>query len=222
MAQTTIANCSNSSSSIIYSENEDFLHNFDFSSIADLQQVHQEKTLIVLGTIKQVCAEREWYCFTCIRCQQKVVKQILIHHDQSQDKEVFYCNTSSYINKVIYVVHSFKITIIVKDITGSVSLALYDSDAKKLIRKNAQELVHEFYKVGNNEIYPSALNILLKKKMAFKIQITLDNLNNKTEYYAISRITSNNTIIDELEKIMKMDRVKFFTLNATIIIVIDS
>ncbi|CAI9272768.1 unnamed protein product [Lactuca saligna] len=188
MAQTTIANCSNSSSSSIYSENEDFLHNFDFKSIADLKQVHQEKTLIVVGTIKQLCVEGEWYCFTCIRCQQKVVRQILMHQDQSQDKEVFYCNISSCINKVISVVLSFKITIKVEDITGLASLTLYDSDVKKLIRKNAQELVHEFHKVGNNEIYPSALNILLEKKMAFKIQITYDNLNNKTEDEYVSKI----------------------------------
>ncbi|CAI9284981.1 unnamed protein product [Lactuca saligna] len=95
---------------------------------------------------------------------------------------------------------SFKTTIVVEVITGSASVTLYDSDAKKLIRKNAHELVHEFYKVGNNEIYPSALNILLEKKMAFKIQITHDNLNSKTEGYAISMITSNDTIIDVLEK----------------------
>nr|KAJ0217271.1 hypothetical protein LSAT_V11C300137980 [Lactuca sativa] len=93
----------------------------------------------------------------------------------------------------------------------NVSLTLYDSDVKELIKKNAQELVHQFYEDGNNEIYLSALNILLEKKMAFKIQIKHGNLKNKTEGYTISRITSNNTIIEELEQKLKMDWLSLLT-----------
>lgn len=42
---------------------------------------------------------------------------------------------------------SFKIIIIVQDITGLVSLNLFHCDVKKLLQKTAQELLHQFYKV---------------------------------------------------------------------------
>ncbi|CAH1431183.1 unnamed protein product [Lactuca virosa] len=55
-----------------------------------------------------------------------------------------------------------------------------------------------------------------RKKLAFKIQISHDILKNKTEGHAMPRITSNKSIIDELEKILKMDRLSLLTFELII------
>ncbi|CAI9297152.1 unnamed protein product [Lactuca saligna] len=101
MALTTIVNCSNSSSSIIYSENEDFLHNFDFKSIADLKQVHREKILIVVGTIKQLCAEGEcnnhdidWLPHTCTILASSLCG-LLLYESYDPDE---------YVSKILFVI----------------------------------------------------------------------------------------------------------------------
>ncbi|CAI9284697.1 unnamed protein product [Lactuca saligna] len=64
MAQTTTANCSSSSSSIIYSKNEDFLHNFDFNSIVDLEQL----SLLTSELIIDILSRTSLQTFATVRC----------------------------------------------------------------------------------------------------------------------------------------------------------
>ena len=47
----------------------------------------------------------------------------------------------------------FKIPIRVQDPTGVISLTLFDGDANRLLRKNAQELLEIFIKVGSVLLY---------------------------------------------------------------------
>ena len=50
------------------------------------------------------------------------------------------------------------------------------------------------------EIYSSALNVLLDKKLAFQIQNSHYNLKNKVDGYGFPKFTADKRIIAELEK----------------------
>ena len=56
------------------------------------------------------------------------------------------------------------------------------------------------------KIYPSALKLLLDKKLAFKIQISHYNLKNNVDGYVISNFNVDNKITFELEKKLTSDR----------------
>lgn len=55
----------------------------------------------------------------------------------------------------------FKIPIRVQDPTGVISLTLFDGDANRLLRKNAQELLEIFIKVGSVLLYNLIVLLML-------------------------------------------------------------
>ncbi|XP_052619873.1 uncharacterized protein LOC111878714 [Lactuca sativa] len=128
--ESTSANCSNAMSSIIYSENNDFLHKFDFHAFTDLQQVDEKKTLIVVGTIKHLCIDVEWNYLACTKCQEKTIKIVLLHDGKTGGTD-----------------QNSTITVRVQDFISVVSLTLFDRDIKKLLEKTTQELLQNFNEV---------------------------------------------------------------------------
>nr|KAJ0204475.1 hypothetical protein LSAT_V11C500248610 [Lactuca sativa] len=85
----------------------------------------------------------------------------------------------------------FKIPIRVQDPTGVISLTLFDGDANRLLRKNAQELLEIFIKDGNTAIFPAEITDLLERKFAFLIEVSEYNLKNKVQGYSIRKLTTD-------------------------------
>ncbi|CAI9286690.1 unnamed protein product [Lactuca saligna] len=187
-------------------EHDDFLKNHLFSNIEDLFEPLEEKTVIIVGTIKGIRQNIRWYYLACSNCKKSAKEK-----ESSTDKvdgshEVaeivtYECANLKCKNIKISVIPRFKIPLRVQDNTGTLTLTLFDQEAKKLFKYTAKELYDKNKKLGNNlELYPMELKVVLDRKLAIKIDITRYNVDNKSNIYGISRLTENADIIDELEK----------------------
>ncbi|CAI9280096.1 unnamed protein product [Lactuca saligna] len=65
------ANRSKDSSSLLYSETDEFLLKHDFKPITEIQEITKVSRVIVLGTVKRVCTDFSWYYWGCKSCHRK-------------------------------------------------------------------------------------------------------------------------------------------------------
>ncbi|KAL7588832.1 hypothetical protein Lser_V15G39827 [Lactuca serriola] len=126
-------------------------------------------------------------------------------NDGSNGKKMVVCSSSICNNKVVSVLPRFKIPIRVEDPTGVISLTLFDGDANRLLRKNAQELLEIFNEDGNTAIFPVEITDLLERKFVFLIEVSKYNLKNKVQGYSICKLTADRKILSELEKKFTVD-----------------
>ncbi|KAL7610045.1 hypothetical protein Lser_V15G13858 [Lactuca serriola] len=203
------ANRSKDSSSLLYSETDEFLLKHDFKPITEIQEITKVSRVIVLSTVKRVCTDFSWYYWGCKSCHKKVDEDIMINielNDGSNGKKMVVCSSSICNNKVVSVLPRFKIPIRVQDPTGVISLTLFDGDANRLLRKNAQELLEIFNEDGNTAIFPVEITDLLERKFAFLIKVSEYNLKNKVQGYSIRKLTTDRKILSELEKKFTIDQ----------------
>ncbi|CAI9287771.1 unnamed protein product [Lactuca saligna] len=187
-------------------EHDDFLKNHMFSNIDDLFEPLEEKTVIIVGTVKGIRQNIRWYYLACSNCYKSAKEK-----ESSTDKvdgshEVaeivtYKCSNPNCKNIKISVIPRFKIPLRVQDNTGTLTLTLFDQEAKKLFKYTAKELYDKNKKLGISlDLYPMELKVVVDKKLAIKIDITSYNVDNKINIYGIARLTENANIIDELEK----------------------
>nr|KAJ0191664.1 hypothetical protein LSAT_V11C800435910 [Lactuca sativa] len=175
-----------SSSLLLYSETDEFLLKHDFKPITEIQEITKG----------------------CKSCYKKVDEDIMMNiklNDGSNDKKMVVCSSSICNNKVVSVLPRFKIPIRVEDPTGVISLTLFDGDANRLLRKNAQELLEIFNEDGNTAIFPVEITDLLERKFVFLIEVSKYNLKNKVQGYSIRKLTADRKILSELEKKFTVD-----------------
>ncbi|KAL8248659.1 hypothetical protein R6Q59_005527 [Mikania micrantha] len=183
-------------SSIVTSIEDEFLEKIEFSTIADISGIVEVKSLIVVGTVKGVCKDISWYYNACSNCSRKVK----IEFNDAEDKKVVICNNSKCIDQLVAAVPRFKIPIRVQDYTGVVSLTLFDREALKLLHISAQYLLEMTLQDSTNDMIPQHFNGFMDKKYAFRIEVTKYNLENNIDFYSISKVTDDASIISELEK----------------------
>ncbi|CAI9264226.1 unnamed protein product [Lactuca saligna] len=187
-------------------EHDDFLKNHMFSNIDDLFEPLEEKTVIIVGTVKGIRQNIRWYYLACSNCYKSAKEK-----ESSTDKvdgshEVaeivtYECSNPNCKNIKISVIPRFKIPLRVQDNTGTLTLTLFDQEAKKLFKYTAKELYDKNKKLGISlDLYPMELKVVVDKKLAIKIDITSYNVDNKSNIYGLARLTENANIIDELEK----------------------
>ncbi|KAK9071803.1 hypothetical protein SSX86_008232 [Deinandra increscens subsp. villosa] len=116
---------------------------------------------------KDVCKDVGWNYMGCKKCTRKLLTtyEIRVKEDGSDDfEEVKVIECPKCKSQFGTEVPRFKIQIRVQDVTGVVSLTLFDRDASKLIDKSAQDLL-DIYGEDN---FPEEINSLLEKRFAFK------------------------------------------------------
>ncbi|XP_076929357.1 replication protein A 70 kDa DNA-binding subunit B-like [Bidens hawaiensis] len=161
---------------MLSSVDDEFLKATDLFNICDICTIIFPKNIIILGTIKAICPDTEWYYIECNTCSRKLMENVGEGVTEYECKTVR-CN-------VLGVVPTprFKIKIRVQDSTGVVSLTLFDRNAKMLINKTAAELI-DSQKQVENVGFPAELDSLLEKKFAFKIDVAKFNFRNSVEDY---------------------------------------
>ncbi|KAL8193416.1 hypothetical protein R6Q57_026551 [Mikania cordata] len=92
----------------------------------------------------------------------------------------------------------------VQDITGVVSLTLFDRDVTKLIQKTAREVLDDLNEEDDFGKYPAEINHLLEKKFAYKIEVSDFNLKNNYQVYGILKLTDDSSVISELDKMFNI------------------
>ncbi|XP_076919020.1 uncharacterized protein LOC143579663 [Bidens hawaiensis] len=174
---------------------EEFLMATSFFNICEICTILQPKSIIVLGTIKEVCPDSEWYYVGCNSCSRKVIVTVVKGEDVYECKNQR-CNTLG-----VTPTPRFKIKLRVQDGSGVVSLTIFDRDVKLIINKTTSELLatKDEDDVGHSG-FPTELNCLLEKKFAFKVEIADFNFRNDVEVYGISKLTDDQEIISAIKK----------------------
>ncbi|CAI9266813.1 unnamed protein product [Lactuca saligna] len=136
-------------------EHDDFLKNHLFSNIEDLFEPLEEKTVIIVGTVKGIRQNIRWYYLACSNCKKSAKEK-----ESSTDKvdgshEVakivtYECANLKCKNIKISVIPRFKIPLRVQDNTGTLTLTLFDQEAKKLFKYTAKELYDKNKKINEN------------------------------------------------------------------------
>ncbi|XP_076888661.1 replication protein A 70 kDa DNA-binding subunit A-like [Bidens hawaiensis] len=151
---------------------EEFLMVTSFFNICEIFTILQPKSIIVLGTIKAVCPDSEWYYVSCNSCSRKVSVTVI------EGKDVYECKNQKCNTLGVTPTPRFKIRLRVQDGSGVVSLTLFYRDDKLIINKTASEL------------------LATKGEM----MLGLADFRNNVEIYGISKLTDDQQIISAIEK----------------------
>ncbi|XP_076945943.1 uncharacterized protein LOC143617195 [Bidens hawaiensis] len=178
---------------MLSSVDDEFLRATDFFSIGDICTIISPKSIIILGTIKAIYLDTEWYYIGCNICSRKLME------NNGEDRKEYECKTVRCNVLGVIPTPRFKIKIRVQDSTGVVSLTLFDRDATMLTKKTAKELIDSQNEVENGG-FPAELDSILEKRFAFKVDVADFNFRNNVEDYGISKLTDETNIITELHK----------------------
>ncbi|KAD7117854.1 hypothetical protein E3N88_05122 [Mikania micrantha] len=206
--------------SMFCSLQDEFLTNTAFTNIGEICEIIEVKCIVIMGTIKAISKDMCWYYMACDKCNRKVGTKYVTHFKEDgsgdfEDEKLFECNNHKCNVKVVSPVPRFKIQIRVQDITGVVSLTLFDRDVTKLIQKTAREVLDDLKEEDDFGKYPVEINHLLEKKYAFKIEVSEFNLKNNYQVYGILKLTDDSSVIAELDKRFNIIQVKTFTVDNT-------
>ncbi|XP_076928928.1 uncharacterized protein LOC143593069 [Bidens hawaiensis] len=113
-------------------------------------EVHVEipklaKNIIIIGTVKAIVGNKEWYYNGCKRCSRKV-SEVLV-----DGQKVYECKIASCNSQGVIAGPRFRIPIRVQDTTGVVSLTLFDRDARQLFNKAADHFVTTDVEPNDNQ-----------------------------------------------------------------------
>ncbi|KAD4981809.1 hypothetical protein E3N88_18480 [Mikania micrantha] len=190
-------------SSLVASTQDDFLDKSNFSSLSDISDIKEPKSVIVVETIKAIDKDIPWFYNGCSRCNWKVTSIVDLDVESDgvlpdNDRKVFHCTNEKCKNQVISAINRFKIPLRVQDPTGTVTHTMFDRDSIKLLGSTADELLKNNDEFDGEDIIPKRFNTLLERKIAFKIQVKEYNLRQNVEYYTISKLSEDESIISVL------------------------
>ncbi|XP_024963578.1 uncharacterized protein LOC112503817 [Cynara cardunculus var. scolymus] len=153
----------------------DFLDGTSRANIVEISETVEAKSLIILGTVKAFRKDVPWFYMGCTRCNRKVRPMYTITDKDDgsgmkEESESFDCMTDRRRGKMTGVLTKFRISLRVQDDTGIVSLTLFDREANKVLNQTATEL---FEKSGDLDMFPDDLDVLLDRRFAIKIDITV-------------------------------------------------
>ncbi|XP_076946929.1 uncharacterized protein LOC143618719 [Bidens hawaiensis] len=118
---------------------DEFMKNYEFYSISDLCGILEARNVIIIGTVKAIVGNKEWYYNGCKRCSRKVSEVFV------DGQKVYECNIASCNSQGVIVGPRFRIPIRVQDNTGVISLTLFDRDARQLFNKVTDHFVTTVY-----------------------------------------------------------------------------
>ncbi|KAK9048803.1 hypothetical protein SSX86_032230 [Deinandra increscens subsp. villosa] len=195
--------------SVMISKEEDFLDVTDFMYSAQVANITEPKTVVILGTIKLV--NNQWFYMACNHCLRKVESQLeplkVTEGEPRSPREVvtYYCKNPACndTKKVIQAYPRYMVLLKVQDSTGTVDLTLFDSEAKKIIKKTALE-VHDNYtpdpKMKEDVLainVPDEIASFIDKRYAFKIGVTDNHINKCFKSYTIKALTDDELGTDD-------------------------
>ncbi|XP_076934860.1 replication protein A 70 kDa DNA-binding subunit A-like, partial [Bidens hawaiensis] len=181
-------------SSKLLTVKDEFLKKYPFYSISDLCTILEAKNVVIIGTVKYILGNKEWYYNGCKRCSRKVTSTFV------DGVKVYECKNSSCNSQGVTAGPRFRIPIRVQDTTGVVSLTLFDRDARQLFNKPADEFVTTDVEVDPMHTFPEELNTILEKKFAFIVEVSDYNIRNSYDVYGITKLTDDQDVLNDLDK----------------------
>ncbi|KAM0057427.1 putative nucleic acid-binding protein [Helianthus debilis subsp. tardiflorus] len=120
--------------------------------------------------------------------------------DGFEEVVILECKNAPCNKKTVYSVPRIKVLIRVQDCTGIVTVTMFEREVVKLLNINANPLLDKNLELANEGSFLEELKALLEKKLAFKIAISLYNIQKKSDGYSVSKLTNNQTVISELDR----------------------
>ncbi|KAK9053468.1 hypothetical protein SSX86_030102 [Deinandra increscens subsp. villosa] len=181
--------------SMFISPEDDFLIYTDFCNIAEICDIAKKNHVILLGTIKAICKDVGWHYMGCKKCTRKLqyTYEVRVKEDEIDGFEEVKVSAP---NVNPNSVQKFKIQIRVQDVTGVVSLTLFDCDASRVIEKSAADLLD----IYGEDKFPEEINSLVEKRFAFKIEITEYNFKNNYQVYRLSALSDDSSVVSKFDK----------------------
>ncbi|CAH1413392.1 unnamed protein product [Lactuca virosa] len=179
------------------SEYDDFVVKNKLKTISEVWEPVEICTFIIVGTIKGILQNEKWFYQACTNCSSKAVP---INDEVDGTTKSYECHNEHCTKTKTSVVSRFKIPIRVQDNTSTITLTVFEREGRYLLKKSAKEFFNAASKNGDNvDLYAVEMNALKGLKFAFKISSTRFNVSKKTNQYGISRVTDDESLIEQLE-----------------------
>ncbi|XP_020243156.1 uncharacterized protein LOC109821376 [Asparagus officinalis] len=148
-----------------YSIEDDFLLLTERKTLDEIREAREVWTCVTLSTIEKIQTDYNWFYNAYKKCQRKV----------NAENGKFWCEKCN--ENARFVIPRYRVQVLVIDHTCTTSFVLFDREAKQVIHKSAVELRERLRKEGDDDSFPQELDVLVKKKFLFKIQVSEFNLN---------------------------------------------
>ncbi|CAH1451065.1 unnamed protein product [Lactuca virosa] len=166
------------------SKKDDFVFNHELKTIADIFEPTEIKKYVIVATIKGILQHTHWYYPRCTYCNTKAVPKNPSDEPSvtgSLKHATYECRNPKCTKTETLTVPRFMIPVRVQDHTGSMTLTMFEQDAKKLLKISAKDLVVKTAKLGfSTNVYPSDINVLKDMKLAFIVSVSKYNVQRNT------------------------------------------
>ncbi|XP_035838188.1 replication protein A 70 kDa DNA-binding subunit A-like [Helianthus annuus] len=192
---------STSLGSMAKSVEEEILKSKDFLNICDVFSLKTVCKVIVLGNILGVYKDEGWFYEGCNRCNKKIKKVVNLSEDTQESgsavtKEVLTCVSDRCAFKTITSSLKFKIQLRVQDPSASVTLTLFDREARKLLGKSVDDILTANPEFRSDSMkIPAEVDALVGQTAAFKIDVTGYVLKYNIHKYGILKLTVDPNVI---------------------------
>ncbi|XP_035829998.1 uncharacterized protein LOC118479543 [Helianthus annuus] len=183
---------------------DDFLKNVVFSNIDDVWEISEPRSVIILGTVKEISKEVGWFSLKCPNCLNEACTKNMgltkFDGGCDEDQHTLYVCTNEFCRKNVIDEPVLRLKVRVKDSSGDVSLILFHNTANHVIEKSAKQLVQDNTLDDGTVRFPNELKTLVDKLFAFKIEVSESNLTYCDEEYEIQRITDDESVVDVVKQ----------------------
>ncbi|KAJ0907050.1 hypothetical protein HanRHA438_Chr07g0294291 [Helianthus annuus] len=176
---------------------DDFLKNVVFSNIDDVWEISEPRSVIILGTVKEISREVGWFSLKCPNCLNEACTKNMgltkFEGGCDQEQHTLYVCTNEFCRKNVIdePVLRFVLRIAV------VMYLLFCFIIQHVIEKSAKQLIQDNTMVDDGTVrFPNELKTLVDKLFSFKIEVSETNLTYCDEEYEIQRITDNESVVD--------------------------
>ncbi|XP_035838146.1 uncharacterized protein LOC118485798 [Helianthus annuus] len=162
--------------------------------------------VIVQGNILGVYKDEGWFYEGCNRCNKKINKVVNLSEDTQESgsavtKEILTCLSDRCAFKTITSSLKFKIQLRVQDPSASVTLTLFDREARKLLGKSVDDILTANPEFRSDSMkIPAEVDALVGQTAAFKIDVTSYVLKYNIHKYGILKLTVDPNVISVLQE----------------------
>lgn len=170
------------SSNTVVSNEADYYNNFEFKHFDELLEISEPIGCVVVGKVLRIDHQPGWYYHKC-----KVCHSVATSNDEGATHP-FYCKQCGDIKDVY---KKIRVSIIVQDPTGTVSLTMFEREVTRIIKKPASVLFAKIGKMPANALYPDDLNLIVDKTFVFKLSITEFNISARWHSFTLNTLSDN-------------------------------
>ncbi|XP_013639694.1 uncharacterized protein LOC106362507 [Brassica napus] len=153
---------------------------------------NQVQSCKIICSIESVDTDWGWFYFGCCGCNKRV-SRIRRNELAQNEKPLWYCEKCH--SNVTKVEPKYKLHLNVKDDSGSCKLMMLDTITSAIVGCEAVQIWDGSYdEIEDPEVIPMPLESLVGKSFSFGISITSGNLDNGSNTFYVSEVSTGNDL----------------------------